>query len=91
MELIPHQRAMTVSLTATGERALTVALRRQAQKESWPAMPVGYNVWGILGSGGAAVSVGSRAYHGPTLGPEQFLALAVVREPFEQAARHEDD
>ncbi|MFI7517554.1 hypothetical protein ACIBVK_29070 [Micromonospora echinofusca] len=35
VDLIPHQRAITVSLTATGERALTVALRRaQAQKES---------------------------------------------------------
>ncbi|MEU9507769.1 hypothetical protein AB0D32_16000 [Micromonospora sp. NPDC048170] len=35
VNLVPHQRAITVSLTATGERALTVALRRaQAQERS---------------------------------------------------------
>jgi Fe2+ or Zn2+ uptake regulation protein len=32
LDLVPYQRAMTVSLTTTGERELTVALRR-AQAE----------------------------------------------------------
>ena len=33
VDLVPYQRAMTVSLTASGEQALTVALRRAAKTQ----------------------------------------------------------